>query len=731
MAGLQQPKTAADCFARLQQLKDDAVQSQFSRRNISRTKRMLLTGVVDDLKDCLRKLKAWREEFDKADQSQRPELLDKPTLDQTTNNLFDSIEKAEAALDARLRRQRPQPDETLDARLKRWRQRLEWIIHRNRPVLEKQLRDSLEQMGEAMKQLNNVSKVVRGTSAKQEDRDKRKTLVLESASKVQSSFSQRFSAVTQGENVLELALDMLWDHFPPRLNLENKVGNPDNPGDGILYDQEHVAQAKEVLQDLAAAWRKAEHLAHRPPSNLEDVSKICLILTGMQQQRLLLNFLRSGLTDADLRLDRQKLEEILSEEQRPYAALFYTEQYRAMPREWTEGSHGIFCEEEPMPLVFVVDPPLWGSFGSVMKVLDPFTGDLYVRKQQIVSVDEKVMESCRKHIEQETLRLKGLDHRHVVRFVKSYERGRVFGLIMKPAANYDLGRLLKRYKDNKFNHKAGCPDREWLRPVFWTAFGCLAKGLAYIHARNLRHKDVKPDNILYEQTQPTQNPRRDRFLWADFGLAYDFSDKEDSKTRSTKLYSPRYAPPEVVAANATEKSNSVDKLTSIEENGEAMLRAEMNPKASDEEIDAHGRAADRFALGCIYLELLSRLVQKDLPLKANNENKIMFSNNIEGLCTWAAKTKQEDCSAELRPLFDTAIAMIRPKPDERPGINEVIDERTLDKQKHSLITDHIKPTGFATEAVFACPEVEQGGHDPLRTQTYAPRAFENSSPDND
>ena len=132
MADQRELKTAADCFSRLQQLKEHAEQSQFSRRNFSPTKRKLLTSVVDDVKDCLRKLRAWLEEFDEADRSQRPELLDKPTLDQKTDSLFGSIEKAEAALDARLRRQRPQPDETLDARLRRWRQRLEWIIHRNR-----------------------------------------------------------------------------------------------------------------------------------------------------------------------------------------------------------------------------------------------------------------------------------------------------------------------------------------------------------------------------------------------------------------------------------------------------------------------------------------------------------------------------------------------------------------------------------------------------------------------
>ena len=106
-----------------------------------------------------------------------------------------------------------------------------------------------------------------------------------------------------------------------------------------------------------------------------------------------------------------------------------------------------------------------------------------------------------------------------------------------------------------------------------------------------------------------------------------------------------------------------------------MLRAEMNPKASDEEIEAHGRAADRFALGCIYLELLSRLVLQELPLKAHGESKPMFSNNIEGLCAWAAEMKQQAfCPASLHPLFDIATAMIRPSPDMRPGIDEVIDE---------------------------------------------------------
>ena len=592
--------------------------------------------------------------------------------------------------------------------------------------MENELKESLEITTDTISKLNNVSKVLRGQSAKQEDRDKRRTLVLERASKTHTAFTNGFSTIdpSQHPDVLSVALTMLWEHFPRRPDLENKVGNADNPGDGFLYEQEHVSQARSVLQDLDQAWRNTESLANSPPPPLlRDMSKICLILTGMQKQHLLHDFLNNGISDLDLRLDIERLNEILKEEHQPYAALFYTEQYRAMPREWTEGSHEMFCEEEPMPLIYIIDEPSWGSFGSVMKVLDPFTGNIYARKQQIITSDMKLMQSARDHIQKETQSLKGLRHRHVVQFVKSYERGKVFGLVMKPAAHSDLGKLLIRYKNNKFYHRKDCKDSVWLRPVFHTAFGCLAQGLAYIHGRNLRHKDVKPDNILYEQPQASHDQPHashntyDRFLWADFGLAYDFSDKEDSKTRSTKLYSPRYAPPEVVAANAREKFKTVSNLHEIQEEGQVMIQAEINPQATDEEIDAHGRAADRFALGCIYLELLACLVKHDLPLKANQEKKVMFSNNIESLCAWADDMKKLDGFKELRPLFDIAVAMIARNPDNRLGINEVVHRvmkageafscQSCRDEYHSLQANTSEPSS-PTAAVQTPPPTSPG-----------------------
>lgn len=151
--------------------------------------------------------------------------------------------------------------------------------------------------------------------------------------------------------------------------------------------------------------------------------------------------------------------------------------------------------------------------------------------------------------------MKKLKHFHVIRFVKSYQRGNKFGVLLTPAATTDLQRLLLRYKKNDKN-ASGQSDRLGLREIIFTAFGCLSQGLAHIHARKIRHKDIKPSNILYERPYPNKPAR---FLWADFGIAYDFTNQASSKTTSESHYSVRYAAPEVMKSSDpmnTESANS-------------------------------------------------------------------------------------------------------------------------------------------------------------------------------
>ena len=458
----------------------------------------------------------------------------------------------------------------------------------------------------------------------------------------------------------------------------DKAGNADDPGDGLLYNDSHVAKAHAVILDFRRAWHNVEELGTIDfPSGLLDMCRICLVLKGMQQPELLGDFLGGGYTDNHLPLQEQQLNNLLKGSHADYVTTFYGEQHRAKPREWMEGSHVKFNEHEPMPFTLDTSTPELGSFGIVTRVKDPISESLYVRKEQRIGSDHQREVSARNHLQHETARLQGLDHRHVVQLVKTYERGKAWGLIIKPAATCDLRKLLGRFKANKFNHKYKCPDSEWLKPVFMTAFGCLSKGLAYIHDRKLRHKDIKPGNILYEKAMRT-NGDAARLLWADFGLAYDFSDTGDSKTDSTKLYSPRYAPPEVVSAyeqvQATHRQRPITTpLNGIceDDDDDAMLGAITDHSKSNAELDAHGRSADVFALGCVYFEILGALAKKEIPLNESKHGKAMFSYSIDSLCSWAGSLRESEKEKDLWPLLDIATRMIKKSPKDRPDIDQI------------------------------------------------------------
>lgn len=265
----------------------------------------------------------------------------------------------------------------------------------------------------------------------------------------------------------------------------------------------------------------------------------------------------------------------------------------------------------------------------------------------------------------------------------------MFGILLKPAATSDLERLILRYYDNKFDASQDCKPRKWLRPIFLNAFGCLSIGLAYIHRRNIRHKDVKPANILYERAFNDDGPR---LLWADFGLAYDFNATGNSKTRSTKVYSQRYAAPEIIAARAVteRRANIPSELDRIVEDGEKMvLDAQIETDFRDSDDTGHGRKTDIFSLGCVFLELLACLVDEKLPMdrknakdpRAPSQNHMdiprevrMFSQHIDELKAWAQGHQSRRTDGELIPLLKLTIRMISLNPEHRPLVNEIVNE---------------------------------------------------------
>lgn len=90
-------------------------------------------------------------------------------------------------------------------------------------------------------------------------------------------------------------------------------------------------------------------------------------------------------------------------------------------------------------------------------------------------------------------------------------------------------------------------------------YGCLTNAVKYFHENGIRHKDLKPSNVLL-------NPNDGLFL-TDFGIGRDFADSSTSVTTGTARGNYKYCAPEVAC------------------------------------WEPRGRAADIFSLGCVFLQI--------------------------------------------------------------------------------------------------------------------------------
>jgi hypothetical protein len=187
-----------------------------------------------------------------------------------------------------------------------------------------------------------------------------------------------------------------------------------------------------------------------------------------------------------------------------------------------------------------------GSQASVDAVTIGTVG--YARKS--IFLHPKNQSSVREAIQNEVKNLKELIHPHIVQIFLTYEERHMFHIVMHPLAECDLETFLERDEPHT-----------WMREQLgWKWIGCLASTLAFIHSKGIRHKDIKPRNILVSG---------ERILFSDFGSSHAFQGDGDSTTEGPAFgHTVRYCAPEVV------------------------VEAKRN------------RSADVFSLGCVFTELV-------------------------------------------------------------------------------------------------------------------------------
>ncbi|OBT78204.1 hypothetical protein VF21_02722 [Pseudogymnoascus sp. 05NY08] len=179
-----------------------------------------------------------------------------------------------------------------------------------------------------------------------------------------------------------------------------------------------------------------------------------------------------------------------------------------------------------------------GGSGTVEKVQSKLTGIVYARKR-MRRIKKGNGREVFKRFEKELHTLRKLSHDHLVVVKGSYTDLNYVALLITPVADCNLKKYLQQ----------PLPDCD--KPVFRTYYGCLTNAVRYLKDSQIRHNDIKPENILLHNQH---------IYIADFGTALDWSGTEFSnsvtKGNITSL-TPRYQSPEVNSGAPRRSSNDI------------------------------------------------------------------------------------------------------------------------------------------------------------------------------
>lgn len=146
-------------------------------------------------------------------------------------------------------------------------------------------------------------------------------------------------------------------------------------------------------------------------------------------------------------------------------------------------------------------------------------------------------------------------HLHIIQLRGSYICDRELFILLRPVADGgDLAAYITRVLES------GLLSEQEI--ILNRAFGCLADGLAFIHKHTIRHKDIKPQNIMVHEG---------RVLYTDFGISFDADQHDTTTVGCPVLFTRRYCAPEV------------------------------------KDWANRNRKWDVYSLGCVYLEILDAL----------------------------------------------------------------------------------------------------------------------------
>ena len=256
------------------------------------------------------------------------------------------------------------------------------------------------------------------------------------------------------------------------------------------------------------------------------VPRIYTILRMIDHVQIIDSFLNEGVSDFWFPFSHKTLPESLRSPSARFEFLQLQDVVltKALDLEREDGRHRHFSKSEDIPLQKMEELGK-GGYGRVDRVVSTITYKEYARKLIPRGKTFKKNIEILRDFERELSHLKKMSHLHIVELIGSYTDPKFVGILMFPVADYNLKDFLAR---------ESLPPGElsFLR----TFYGCLAAALCYLHENRIRHKDIKPANVLV---------RGHQVFLTDFGISLDWSELDQSTTTGLTVKTPRYCAPEV------------------------------------------------------------------------------------------------------------------------------------------------------------------------------------------
>ncbi|XP_010224119.1 PREDICTED: serine/threonine-protein kinase 33, partial [Tinamus guttatus] len=172
-----------------------------------------------------------------------------------------------------------------------------------------------------------------------------------------------------------------------------------------------------------------------------------------------------------------------------------------------------------------------GSFGVVIEVKHKGTG----KKWAIKKVNrKKAGSSAMKLLEREVNILKRVNHEHIIHLEEVYETPKRMYLVMELCEDGELKKIL---------HSKGHFTENETRHIIRS----LASAIAYLHKKDIVHRDLKLENILVKSSDIDEaNEMKLNIKVTDFGLAVQ---KAGGSVFQSICGTPMYMAPEVISAH--------------------------------------------------------------------------------------------------------------------------------------------------------------------------------------